>query len=78
MGRRLTFLLLLLMLTVALSGAAASPRQNLQPMLAHSSLASATPPTLGLTVPSTPQSLNHPVDVQVSITAGSNLPSTER
>jgi hypothetical protein len=77
MGRRLTFLFLLSMLTVGLSGAAASPHQYLQSTLGYSSLASATSPTLVLTVPSTPQSPDHIIDVQVSISGGSNLAAFE-
>lgn len=71
MGRRLTFLLLLSILTVALSGAAASARQPLQ------SPVSAAQPTLVLIVPSTPQSPDHTIDVQVSIAASSNLAAFE-
>jgi hypothetical protein len=77
MGRRLTFLLLLSMLTVGLSGAAASPRRTLQATGDHSSLASATSPILTLTVPSTPQSPDHIIDVQVSISGGSDLAAFE-
>jgi hypothetical protein len=77
MGRRLTFLLLFSLLTVGLSGAAASPRRPERSESTSRSVAAQAVPALILTAPSTPQPSNHSIDIELSIVGASNLAAFE-